>query len=77
MRTRTTRQPDIRRSSRRVAHPAPRGGAAPQPLTGEDRVRAAGGPQDQAFYRCGCGFAFADEVSTHVACPQCGTGQAW
>ena len=77
MRTRvTTRQPEIRRTERRVAHPAARGGGD-RPRTGEDRVREAGGPQDLALYRCGCGFAFADDVSTDVACPKCGTGQAW
>jgi hypothetical protein len=73
MRTRTTRQPDLRRTERRVAHPAPRA----RTRTGEDRVREAGGPQDLAFYRCDCGHAFADDVSTRVDCPKCGTGQAW
>ena len=80
MRVRVTRQPDVRRPTRRVAHPAPRAAAPaarPRAKTGEDRVREAGGPQDVAFYRCGCGFAFAEDVSTHVACPKCGTGQAW
>ncbi len=43
----------------------------------ERRTRAAGGPQDQAHYRCGCGHAFAGKVSTHVACPRCGSDQAW
>jgi hypothetical protein len=43
----------------------------------EDRVRASGGPEDHALYRCACGFAFEAAVSTTVACPHCGTGQAW
>ena len=44
---------------------------------GERKTRAAGGPQDSALYRCSCGHAFAGNVSTHVACPRCGTDQAW
>jgi hypothetical protein len=28
-------------------------------------------------YSCDCGFVFAGDVSTRVACPQCGTDQAW
>jgi hypothetical protein len=42
-----------------------------------ERVRAAGGPLDQASYSCECGFMFAAPVSTTVACPHCGAGQAW
>ena len=34
-------------------------------------------PQDSAVYRCACGHEFACNVSTHVACPRCGTEQAW
>ncbi len=41
------------------------------------RARRAGGPQDRALYRCGCGFAFTAAVSTSVGCPHCGAGQAW
>jgi hypothetical protein len=44
---------------------------------GERRTRAAGGPQDSAHYRCACGHAFASRVTTHVACPRCGTDQDW
>ncbi len=74
MRTRTTPQQDVRRRhERRDSHSAPRRPAR----TGEDRVRAAGGPQDLAFYRCDCGYSFSGDVSTHVACPHCGTDQAW
>jgi hypothetical protein len=71
MRTRTPsiRQAETRRNERRQAH-APRRGA-------EDRVRQAGGPQDTAFYRCDCGYSFDGVVSTHVACPHCGTDQSW
>lgn len=44
---------------------------------GERKTRAAGGPQDTAFYRCACGHGFAGRVTTHVACPRCGSDQAW
>lgn len=33
--------------------------------------------EDNALYSCGCGFVFAAAVSTSVACPHCGDGQAW
>ncbi len=42
-----------------------------------ERVRAAGGPIDQAAYSCGCGYLFSAPVSTTVSCPHCGAGQAW
>jgi hypothetical protein len=48
-----------------------------RPVHGERKTRAAGGPQDRALYRCSCGHSFAGSVSTHVACPRCGTDQAW
>jgi hypothetical protein len=41
------------------------------------RVREAGGPVDQAFYNCECGYVFVAAVSTSVECPHCHTGQAW
>jgi hypothetical protein len=41
------------------------------------RVREAGGPRDSASYVCACGFVFVAPVSTNVACPHCGAGQAW
>lgn len=41
------------------------------------RVRAAGGPNDQASYACECGYLFAAPVSTSVCCPHCGCQQAW
>jgi hypothetical protein len=43
----------------------------------ERRHRACVSPEDSALYTCGCGFAFTAPVSTSVACPQCGSGQAW
>jgi len=73
MRT-TARQTSPRRTRRRASHTAsPRTAAR----SAEQRVRDEGGPQDVAFYRCGCGCAFDGAVSTHVACPHCGTEQAW
>jgi rubrerythrin len=52
--------------------------AAHQPLDiVVERVRAAGGPLDQASYICECGYLFAAPVSTTVSCPHCGTPQAW
>jgi hypothetical protein len=41
------------------------------------RVREAGGPIDEASYACACGYVFRARVSTTVACPHCGTAQAW
>jgi hypothetical protein len=49
----------------------------PAPSEPEQRVREAGGPDDQATYTCSCGFHFEAPVSTSVACPHCGSGQAW
>jgi hypothetical protein len=46
-------------------------------LRAENRMREAGGPDDRAFYRCSCGYAFEADVCTSVACPHCGAGQAW
>ena len=73
MRTRTLPQTTPARP-RRDAHQTPRRAAAAR---GEQRTREAGGPQDTALYPCECGHAFAGDVSTHVACPRCGTEQAW
>lgn len=74
IRTRTTRKNAPRRGESRPARPAR---SVARDLTGEDRVREAGGPQDVALYRCSCGKSFAGNVSTSVACPNCGTAQAW
>jgi hypothetical protein len=41
------------------------------------RRETSGGPQDRAFYSCGCGYAFTADVTTSVACPHCRTAQAW
>src|SRR3954452_24306594 len=52
---------------------------AAQDLRASERLRArrTPAPEDQALYRCECGFAFKAEVTTSVGCPHCGTDQAW
>jgi hypothetical protein len=74
MRTRTTSQPRAARRDRAHGATSPSRAAA---AGAEDRTRAAGGPQDHALYACHCGLVFAGNVSTHVACPQCGADQTW
>ena len=64
-RRRTQRAPD--------SPPEPR---ATSPRSGATRA-ARGGPQDTAFYSCGCGYAFTAAVTTSVDCPHCGAEQAW
>jgi hypothetical protein len=80
----TTAEPDARQAEivREVLgarRQPPRAAAAAQapsdPAVG--RARAAGGPLDEAFYACQCGYLFAAPVSTTVACPHCGGAQAW
>ena len=79
-------KPSLRtRRPERHAHPVPRVTAphqqAPTPPVEdhphERRARESGGPIDNAQYNCGCGMVFEAAVSTSVACPHCGTGQAW
>jgi predicted Zn-ribbon and HTH transcriptional regulator len=41
------------------------------------RAREAGQSQDEALYRCRCGFVFRAQVSTSVHCPHCDSTQAW
>jgi hypothetical protein len=41
------------------------------------RARQASQSQDEALYRCQCGFVFRALVSTSVGCPHCGGVQAW
>jgi rubrerythrin len=41
------------------------------------RMHEGGPPQDQAVYTCECGYVFEAMVSTSVACPHCGSAQAW
>ncbi|HEY4098892.1 MAG TPA: hypothetical protein VGM33_25430 [Baekduia sp.] len=46
-------------------------------LLAERRHRASVAPEDSAHYGCSCGYQFQAPVSTSVACPHCGTSQAW
>lgn len=84
---RLSRATDNRRQSNRVrvrsaALPTVAPGPTPRtrgtdPLADERRMRSAGGPLDNATYRCGCGCVFEAPVTTGVQCPSCGGGQAW
>ncbi|MGN6373089.1 MAG: hypothetical protein ACTHM1_08870 [Solirubrobacteraceae bacterium] len=76
-----------RRTSGQAA-PAPAPGAREQTPPSTDgltpyldfaarRVRAAGGPSDEASYTCACGCVFCAPVSATVACPHCGGEQDW
>jgi hypothetical protein len=79
-RPRTDRRPHaVERPAAVVVVPAP----VEEPVApvadhpAERRHRACVSPEDSALYTCGCGFAFQAPVSTSVACPHCGSGQAW
>ena len=82
MRVRPQRTSFIRRPDR-SAHPVPRVTPPKPPPSPEvahphqHRARQSGGPEDTASYNCGCGMTFMAAVSTSVACPHCGAGQAW
>jgi hypothetical protein len=43
----------------------------------ERRHRESVASEDTAHYACVCGFQFQAPVTTSVACPHCGTAQAW
>ena len=56
--------------------------APPAPAAGPDhaaerRHRESVACEDTAHYSCSCGFQFQAPVTTSVACPHCGSGQAW
>jgi hypothetical protein len=68
---RRTRHTDHRRTQAVAEQPAD------DRLADERRLRQSGGPHDHATYACTCGYVFDAAVSTSVACPHCGTGQAW
>ena len=73
-RRRPTRRDGVSLHKRQVVEPA----FTPEPRdVAVERVRAAGGPLDQASYTCQCGYLFAAPVTTTVRCPHCGTSQAW
>jgi hypothetical protein len=69
------REAEIELGPVEMSQPEPR--PASRSLDDERRARAAGGPEDRAHYNCSCGYAFDANVSTSVACPHCGAGQAW
>jgi hypothetical protein len=73
---RRSRGMDHRRTDAAPADPpaAPTSGDG---LFDERRLRESGGPDDRAHYACTCGYVFEADVSTSVACPHCGAGQAW
>jgi hypothetical protein len=78
------RKPESRRRSvglhrdRRSERPAAQPARPPvDDLSDERRLRESGGPHDRAMYTCGCGYVFEADVTTSVACPHCGTAQAW
>jgi hypothetical protein len=73
MRTQLRRIANRSRPPRR-GHVTP---ASPAPTAPEELVREAGGPEDTETHACGCGYVFQAAVSTSVACPNCGAGQAW
>jgi hypothetical protein len=89
-RTRTERRPHVFGRPDAVETPADVAAAAPPapaPVASapvadtehaaERRHRACVAPEDRALYSCSCGFQFQAPVSTSVACPHCGTAQAW
>jgi predicted Zn-ribbon and HTH transcriptional regulator len=49
----------------------------PDEHVAERRHRESVTPEDTAHYSCSCGFQFQAAVTTSVACPHCGSGQAW
>jgi hypothetical protein len=75
--THRLRHTPARRGPELLDRPAEAADAASEPVDPEARVREAGGPEDRAQYACSCGMVFLAFVSTSVACPHCGTGQAW
>jgi rubrerythrin len=79
---RNATEPRRRSGGRRRRHEQTREEpVAPAPeepdLSDERRARESGGPEDRAMYTCSCGYVFEANVSTSVACPNCGAGQAW
>jgi hypothetical protein len=65
-----------RRSGRHHPRPTPRA-EVPEAARDAARHRRAGGPEDRALYRCGCGQLFEADVTASVDCPSCGQAQAW
>ena len=76
-RSASERRPHQSAPPRAAEAAAPQTAPEAEGLSAETRLRASGGPDDQASYQCSCGFVFDANVSTSVACPHCGTSQAW
>jgi DNA-directed RNA polymerase subunit RPC12/RpoP len=85
MRVRPLRPTDRRSPARAERRPYVIG-CPPEPETAdvavadhaaERRHRECVTCEDHALYSCSCGFQFTAPVSTSVACPHCGTAQAW
>jgi hypothetical protein len=62
---------------RPAEEPAPAATPEPEAHRAERRHRACVACEDSALYSCSCGFQFTAPVTTSVACPHCGTAQAW
>jgi hypothetical protein len=69
--------PMARRRLRRDRQLPPDSGPSALPELQVIDQRDSDRPQDQAIYRCGCGYVFTAAVSTSVGCPYCGDAQAW
>ncbi len=67
----------LRRAHRHERNELPAAPVDEPDLADERRARESGGPEDHAMYTCTCGYVFQAKVSTSVACPHCGAGQAW
>jgi hypothetical protein len=82
----TDRRPVSERRPHGVGRPEPataerdaeaEAGPTDHQLQAERRHRASVAPEDHAHYGCSCGYQFQAPVSTSVACPHCGSAQAW
>jgi predicted Zn-ribbon and HTH transcriptional regulator len=68
----------VERPAAPAAAPAPAPPAVEQvEHLAERRHRECVACEDSALYSCSCGFQFTAPVTTSVACPHCGTAQAW
>jgi hypothetical protein len=67
----------VRREDTAGRAATPRVDPADDDLADERRLRDSGGPHDRAQYTCSCGFVWWTDVSASVACPHCGSSQAW
>ncbi|WP_027006739.1 hypothetical protein [Conexibacter woesei] len=79
MRVRPLRPTRTASTAERRPHVIERPAADPAPdeHRAERRHRECVACEDSALYSCSCGFQFTAPVTTSVACPHCGTAQAW